>query len=69
MPDSKKIRVSKTKVKCGSGSGAVYGLGWIGSLIYFIGNANGFWDGVLGVLEAFVWPAILIYHALKFLGV
>lgn len=50
-------------------SGAVYGLGLIGAAIYFISNATGFWMGVLGFLKAIVWPAILIYEALKYLGV
>ena len=50
-------------------SGAVYGLGIIGAAIYFISNATGFWMGVLGFLKAIVWPAILIYESLKYLGV
>jgi hypothetical protein len=48
-----------------SGAGAVYGLGLIGALIYFISHATGFWMGVLGVLKAIVWPVLLVY---KFLG-
>ncbi len=49
-------------------SGAVYGLGLIGAAIYFISHATTFWLGVLGFLKAIVWPAILIYSALKQLG-
>ncbi len=48
--------------------GAVYGLGLIGAAIYFISNATSFWIGVLGFLKAIVWPAILVYEALKSLG-
>lgn len=48
-------------------SEAVYGLGFIGALIYYISVATGFWNGVLGVLKACVWPAMLVYHALLFL--
>ena len=47
---------------------AVYGLGFIGAAIYFIMKATGFWMGVLGFLKAVVWPAILVYEALKQLG-
>ena len=47
----------------------VYGLGFIGSAIYYISNASGFWAGVLGLLKAVVWPAFLVYHALKFFGI
>ena len=49
--------------------GAVYGLGFIGAAIYFIAKATGFWVGVLGFLKAMVWPAFLVYEALKALGV
>ena len=49
-------------------SGAVYGLGLIGAAIYFISHATGFWMGVLGFLKAIVWPAFLVYEALKHLG-
>lgn len=49
--------------------GAVYGLGMIGAAIYFISHATTFWIGVLGFLKALVWPAILVYEALKTLGV
>lgn len=48
----------------GGAPGAVYGLGFIGALIYFIQNATSFWIGVLGVLKALVWPAILVYKLL-----
>lgn len=43
---------------------AVYGLGFIGAAVYFIQHANSFWMGVLGILKAIVWPALLVYEAL-----
>jgi hypothetical protein len=52
----------------GSASDAVYGLGFIGACVYFIGTAATFWLGVLGFLKALVWPAFLVYAALKYLG-
>ncbi|HPF31162.1 MAG TPA: hypothetical protein PLO25_02540 [Candidatus Saccharibacteria bacterium] len=48
------------------GGDAVYGLGLIGALIYFISNATTFWMGVLGILKALVWPAFVVYEVLKF---
>ena len=48
-------------------AGAVYGLGFIGALVYFIGHAASFWGGVLGFLKAIVWPAFLVYELLKYL--
>lgn len=59
----------KEKVRNQNNSGnAVYGLGFIGAAIYFIMNATGFWMGVLGFLKALVWPAFLVYEALKQFG-
>jgi hypothetical protein len=48
--------------------GEVYGLGLIGAAIYFISHATSFWFGVLAFLKAIVWPAILVYEALRALG-
>ena len=46
----------------------IYGLGFIGSLIYFLQHADGFWIGVLGILKAIVWPAFVIYGLLGHLN-
>lgn len=62
MKDSKK---HMQNANSGAG-GAVYCLGFIGAVVYFIQTANGFWDGVLGILKAIVWPAFLAYESLKF---
>jgi len=48
-------------------SSPIYGLGFIGALIYFIQHAASFWLGVLGVFKAILWPAFLIYKLLEFL--
>ena len=56
-------------VKCQGPSSAIYGLGFIGAVIYFISTADGFWIGVLGVLKAIIWPAMLIYELLNFLDI
>ena len=47
---------------------AVYGVGLIGAAVYYISIATGFWIGVLGFFKALVWPAFLVYEALKALG-
>jgi hypothetical protein len=52
----------------GGGGNAVYGLGLIGALVYYIQAADGFWSVVLGILKALVWPAFVIYDLLKFLA-
>jgi hypothetical protein len=58
----------KKEVKSNAPSSAVYGVGIIGAAVYYISAATGFWMGVLGVLKALVWPAFLVYEALKSLG-
>jgi hypothetical protein len=47
---------------------ATYGLGFIGALVFYIKAATTFGAGVMGVLKAVVWPAVLVYKALAVLG-
>ena len=50
-------------------SGAVYGLGLIGALVYYLQNTGNSWEAVvIGIVKAVVWPALLIYKLLGFLG-
>lgn len=44
--------MEKKEMQKSASCGAVYGLGFIGAVIYFIAQATGFWMGVLGVLKA-----------------
>ena len=48
-------------------AGGVYGLGFIGSLFYFLPHATTFWAVVLGILKSLAWPAFLVFNLLKFL--
>lgn len=48
-------------------SSAVYGLGFIGALIYYVQGASTLLMIVLGFLKALVWPAIIVYKLLGFL--
>lgn len=49
--------------------GFVYVLGFIGALIYFISTSTSFWNGVLGVLKAMIWPVYIVFNLLKYFGV
>ena len=49
-------------------SGAVYGFGLIGAWIYYLTHAATFWLGALGILKGIVWPAMLVYELMKYLG-
>ncbi|MBX4190219.1 hypothetical protein KW791_02915 [Candidatus Parcubacteria bacterium] len=42
----------------------IYGLAFLGALIYYIKHAHSFGQGVMGVLKAIVWPALLVYKLL-----
>ncbi len=64
---SKSEQRYRTKVINRAGGQSVYGLGFIGAVIYYISTATSFWMGVFGFLKAIVWPAFLVYEALKYL--
>jgi hypothetical protein len=49
------------------GSGAIYGLGVIGALFYFLQNATTFGLVVIGAGKAIFWPAILMFKLLTYL--
>ena len=49
--------------------GFVLFLAYIGAAIYFVQKADdGFWDVVVALLQAAVWPVYVVYHILQALG-
>lgn len=52
-----------------AGSGAFYGIGLLGALVYFIEQANNFPQALLGIVKAILWPAFVVYKLLFFLGI
>lgn len=42
---------------------------WVGAVVYFVGQVDGFWNIILAFLKACVWPAYLLYHLLMVLHV
>ena len=56
----------KSNMRAGQSS-ALYGIGVIGALIYFIQHAVSFWTGVVGVFKALFWPAFMVYKMFEFL--
>lgn len=60
--------MAKNNGVCADGGSGVYGLGFIGAVVYYISTATSFWMGVLGILKATVWPAFLVYEVMKFVG-
>ena len=58
-------RRSAASVRNRGAGDAVYSLGVIGALIYFWHDAASFWQHVLAVLKSLIWPALLVYDALR----
>jgi hypothetical protein len=48
--------------------GAVYGMGFLGALVYYISTATSFLMGLWGVVKAIFWPGFLVYEVLKSMG-
>ena len=67
-PSEREMQSPKVVVQGGSAD-SVYGLGFIGALVYFIGQAKDLREGVIGFFKAIVWPAILVYEIFKLLKV
>ena len=62
------VQDPKSNKKMNGGvSGGIYGMAFIGALVYYISHAVTFWAGVIGVIKALFWPAFLVYHLLEFL--
>ena len=56
----------KKEMQGHASANTVYGMGFIGALVYFISHATGFWIGAFGVFKAIFWPAFLVYEAFKY---
>jgi hypothetical protein len=48
--------------------GAIYGLGMIGALVFFLRTAQTDRDRLLAFPMAMIWPALLVYRLLEFLA-
>lgn len=66
----KKFDWSKmNECKPGGGAGsAVYGLGFLGALVYYLTTAPDLVAALIGIVKAILWPAILVYGLLKQYG-
>jgi len=60
---------AKQTVKVDSGLGYIFFMAWVGALVFFIERNVGFWGDVLAFLQAAIWPAYILYYALKASGV
>lgn len=55
-------------MKNNASSGALYGLGMLGALVYFIAHATTFGEVVVGIGKAIFWPGVVLYRVLELLG-
>jgi hypothetical protein len=68
MSNNKEVNIVKY-VKNDGAIGFFMFLAYIGAAIYFISKSGGgFWEVILGLLQAAVWPVYLIFHVLTTLG-
>jgi len=47
--------------------GSMYGMAMIGAAVYYVKHAVTFGAGLLGLVKALFWPAVLMYKLLDFL--
>lgn len=59
----------KKTINCGPAGGGIYGLAFIGSAVYFIGEASTFLQGLIGFFKALLWPAFLVYELFSYLEI
>jgi hypothetical protein len=65
--DGRRNRHRGPKPPPSQGGGAVYGLGFVGALVWFSRQAAEPTDYLVAVVKALVWPAFLVYHAFEVL--
>ncbi|OGM74326.1 hypothetical protein A2382_02845 [Candidatus Woesebacteria bacterium RIFOXYB1_FULL_38_16] len=51
----------------GQAGGAVYGIGFIGGIIFFVQNSTSITDALLGVVKAIFWPAFFVYKFFEYI--
>ena len=70
MTDEKNsTTVYAKKVINNTSGGALYGIGIIGALIYYLQHATTLLAGIIGIIKAVFWPAVVVYEVLKMLKV
>lgn len=64
------MRDKKIKVDGGAGQlGFIFFMCYIGAAVYFVSQAEGFFEVILALVYAIFWPAFLVYHSLSGFGV
>lgn len=56
-------------VNKGGPVGGVLFMAWVGAIVYFVQNSEGFGGFILAILKACVWPAYVVHSVLKLLNI
>lgn len=67
--DPKKISMKNCQCRPHKEPGAVYGLGLIGALFYFLSHATSFLTVILGIIKSIFWPVVLVIKLFTFLQI
>jgi hypothetical protein len=52
-----------------SGGGAVYGMGFLGAVIYYLQHADSIQSALFGFFKAIFWPAFFVYKAIELMKI
>jgi hypothetical protein len=66
--ESRNLDVCRRHMHPHGPGGIIYGLGFIGALVYYLTTATSITMGLVGILKALFWPAFLVFQLMKFLG-
>lgn len=61
------VFTDRRNIKKGGVSSGIYGLAFLGALVYYLQHAATFGAGALGVVKALFWPAVLVYNIMEYL--
>lgn len=61
------MKERRGKMKNHASSGAIYGMGFLGALVYFLQHATNFLELILGLFKAIFWPGVVMYKVLELL--
>ena len=65
--DSEEKKKGRWKKGMNNSGGALYGIGVLGALVYYLMHATTFWMGLIGIFKAVFWPGFVLYRVLELL--
>lgn len=68
MDPKKWAKYKKMEGRGSSPAGPFYWLGFVGAVVYFVQQANGFGEVLVAVLKAIVWPGYFVWEFFRHLG-